>query len=313
MSRRGSGRGDLFGDSGPEDEALPELDEILHSRKGWPRRTRRPRRSRSRATFASSPSYVFRGKFQDVGGRRWLLWLRVCLYSLLLIFSLLGMVGGLVQTVGGYSDAATMASAPTCAAGIDLTSTTEDCVGDVNATVSYGAIADNGEDAIGVNLASTDSVPFDWVTYPGDAAFDAAVGDGPAVVRAEFWEGQIVTLTAGTPGVSVTTDQNPNNRGGSGLGVTFVGLAFVLLSLLLFIGIRAFRLRWLRPGLALRLSVSGLSVWFIGLFVASVCLNNQPARVALVLAIAPAITVGLNALLWLALAKGRSGRVRRAY
>jgi len=32
-----------------------------------------------------------------------------------------------------------------------------------------------------------------------------------------------------------------------------------------------------------------------------------------VLAIAPAITAGLTALVWLALAKGRGGRVRRAY
>jgi len=302
----------VFGDSEPED-ALPELDEVLHTR-GF----RRPRR-RSRGTFTDAPRFAFRTQRQwpavDAGGRRWLLWLRVCLYSLMLVVGLLGLFGGLVETVGGYSDAATMASAPTCPSGIDLTDTTENCVGNLNLQAGSGAFDDGGEGAIGLGgQPSTDAVQFEWVTYPGNAAFNAAVGDGPSVVRAEFWEGQIVTLTAGTPGViAVTTDQNPNNRGGSGLGAMFVTLALVLLSILLFIGIRAFRLRWLRPGLALRLSVSGLSIWFLGLFVAGVCLTNQPARVALVLAIAPAITAGLTALVWLALAKGRGGRVRRAY
>ena len=306
VSRRGRGQGDLFGESEPEDEVLPELGEVLHTR------MRRPSRSRSRTTFGSAA--LFRTESRRVGERRRLLWLRVCLYSLLLAFGLIALVAGLVQTVDGYSDADAMANAPVCASGIDLTSTTENCVGTLNLVSAFGAIPDNGEDATGLDgMPSADAVQYAWVDYPGNAQFDAAIGDGPAVVRAEFWEGQIVTLTAGAQGVTVTTDQNPSNRGGNALGVTLVGLALALLSILLFIGIRAIRLRWLRPGLALRLTVSGLAVWSLGLFVAGVCLGLQPARVALVLAIAPAITVGLTALLWLGFAKGRNGRVRRGY
>jgi hypothetical protein len=307
MSRRGGGQGDLFGNSRPEDEALPELEEILHLRA--PRKSR----TRSRSTFAAASTYSFRGKRQRVGERHWLRGLRVGLSSLLLICGLFGLVAGLVQTASGYTDADIMASAPVCASGVDLTNTTENCVGDVTALSSFGAISDSGGDTTGLIVPGKVFAPFQWVGYPGDAQFDAALGDGPAQVRAEFWKGQIVTLTAGTPGVSVTTDLNPNNVGGSGLGVAFIALALVLLSILLLIGIRAIRLRWLRPGLALRLGVSGLSVWSLGLFVAGICLINQPARVALVLAIAPAITAGLTALLWLAFAKGRYSRVRRTY
>ncbi len=126
-----------------------------------------------------------------------------------------------------------------------------------------------------------------FVSYPGNAQFDAAVGDGAnqAAVRAEYWNGHIATLTAGSQGITVTTDQNPN-------------------------GIRAIRLCWLRPGAALRLFVSGSIVLGLGAFVAGVCLISQPARVALVAASATPITLGLTGLLWLALWPWRRSRAR---
>ncbi len=151
-----------------------------------------------------------------------------------------------------------------------------------------------------------------FVSYPGNAQFDAAVGDGAnqAAVRAEYWNGHIATLTAGSQGITVTTDQNPNNQGGVGLGGALVSFALVLMSVLMFIGIRAIRLRWLRPGAALRLFVSGSIVLGLGAFVAGVCLISQPARVALVAASATPITLGLTGLLWLALWPWRRSRAR---
>ena len=318
MSRRGRGRqSGLFGDSGLEDETLPELDSLLRSH--GPRR-RTSSRAFSGGAFRSASPYAFSPRFarrRRVGGRAWVLWLRICVYSLLLLFSLAGLVTGIAQASSGYTDAGTMANAPVCASSVDLTTTTENCVGTMNLVAEYGVLSDGGEESVGLDLPAigrdlplADSV---WVSFPGDARFDAAVGDGPSVVRAEFWEGRIVTLTAGAQGVSVTTDQNPNNDGGTGLGIAFMCVSFVLLSTLLFVGIRAFRLRWLRPGIGQRLIVSGLPVWFLGFFIAGVCLANQPALVAPVLATAPAVTAVFTALVWLVAAKGQRNQLRRAY
>ena len=319
MSRRGRGsRGDLFGnsepeDAAPEDEILPELNEFLHTRQ--PKR-RMSSRSNSRANFRAASAYAFSPRFagwQRSGGRRWVLWLRVCVYSLLLLFSLIGVAAGITQSVSGYSDAGTMAHAPVCASGVDVTSTTENCVGTLNLVADYGVFSDGDEDELGLDLPPAGSANFAWVSFPGDAQFDAAVGDGPSVVRVEFWKGQAVTLSAGPLGETVTTDVNPNNIGGNALGVLFVSLAFALLSILLFIGIRAFRLRWMRPGVLARLAVSGLFVWFLGFFVAGICLANQPAAVAQVLAIALACTAGVTALVWIMAAKGPRNQMRRGY
>ena len=63
----------------------------------------------------------------------------------------------------------------------------------------------------------------------------------------------------------------------------------------------------------MQLYVSGLVIWFLGFFIAGICLVNQPARVALVLAIVPALTVVLTALVWLSIVKGPKNRVRRSY
>ena len=316
MSRSGRGsRGNLFGDSGPEDavpedETLPELGEILH--------TRRPkRRTAPGSAFRAASAFTFSAgvarRQRAAGGRRWLLWLRVCISALLLLFGLIGVGVGISQTASGYSDAGTMAHAPVCAQGVDVTSTTENCVGTLNLVSEYGVLTGGDEEEIGLDLPPAGSANYAWVTFPGNAQFDAAVGYGPSVVRAEFWKGQLVTLTAGAQGVTVTTDLNPNNVGGSGLGITFMSFALVLLSLLLVVGIRAFRERWLRPGIMSRLIVSGLIVWFLGFFIAGICLMNQPALVAPVLAIAPVITVVLLAGLWFLLVKVWKGQVRQGY
>jgi hypothetical protein len=315
MSRRGRGsRGDLFGnsepeDAVPEDEILPEFDAFLH--------TRQPKRRRSsRSDFRAASAYAFSPRFagwQRSGGRRWVLWLRVCVYCLLLLFSLTGVAAGISQAVSGYSDAGTMAHAPVCASGIDVTSTTENCVGTLNLLAEFGVVSGGDQEDLGLDLPPAGSANFDLVSFPGNAQFDAAVGDGPSVVRAEFWKGQIVTLSAGPLGETVTTDQNPNNMGGNGLGVAFVSVAFALLSILLFIGIRALRLRWLRPGVFARLLVSGLFVWFLGFFAAGICLTSQPAAVAQVLAMAPIFTVGITALVWFLAAKGPRRQMRRRY
>jgi len=285
---------------------MPELDDLLRVRTRWASRLA----PRFPAGSAHGYTYARRSR---AGGRRWVLWLRVSLTSIVLVIGLIVMAAGVSQAVGGYADADTMAHAPVCAAGVDPTNTTENCVGTLNLTSVYGVFDAGGEESIELDLPPANSDNASFPTFPGDAQFDAAVGngDGPAVLRAEFWRGQIVALTAGSPGVTVTTDQNPNNRGGVGLGSVLVGFALVLLAILLLIGIRAFRLRWLRPGLLSRLTVSGLAVWLLGSFVAGVCLVNQPARVAAVGVIAPSFTVGLTALVWLALVPGRKNRLRR--
>jgi hypothetical protein len=89
-----------------------------------------------------------------------------------------------------------------------------------------------------------------------------------------------------------------------------MSLAFVLMALLMFIGIRAIRLRWLHLGIGLRLFVSGFAMLGLGAFAAGVCLVNQPGRVALVAVLAAPITVGLTALLGLALWSGHRKRMR---
>ena len=289
---------------------LPELGEILH--------TRQPkRRTASNSAFRAASAYTTTfsaraGKRQrGAGGRRWLLWGRVVVYSVLLVFGLIGLSVGAWQAGSGYSDADTMAHAPVCAQGVDVTSTNENCVGTLNLVSEYGVFTGGDEEQLGLDLPHSASVPFAWAQFPGDAQFDTAVGDGPAVVRAEFWEGRLVTLSAGPHGVTVTTDLNPNNVGGTGLGIAFMSFALVLLSVLLFVGIRAFRERWLRPGIVSRLIVSGSAVWFLGFFIAGICLMNQPARVEVVLVVAPVVTVIVLAALWFLIVGVWKGQVRR--
>ena len=244
--------------------------------------------------------------------------LRIVLISVLAVAGMLGISVGIAQAVDGFGDAGTLASAPVCAAGVDVTTVTEDCVGTMNLLAEDGVFDDDGDGggaSIELDLPPAGSYNAAYPSFPGNALFDAAVGDGetPAVVRAEFWKGQIVTLTAGKQGVTVTTNQNPNNVGGVGLGMAVMSLASVLLALLLLVGVRAIRLRWLLPGVVLRLTVSGLCVWCLGTFVAGVCLVNQPARVAEVAVIAPLVTLGLTALLWLLLSRVPKRQLRHRY
>lgn len=301
MRRRGRGHGNIFGDSVPED-SLPEFDLFLHNAPT----ARRARQGRPRAYSAS----VRRSEARPT--RPWVLGLRITLCSIVLVLGLLGFVVETAQAFGGYADAGTMASAPTCAAGVDPTTTTENCVGTLNVAAPGGVFDDGGEESMELDLPPAGSYNYLWPDFPGNAAFDAAVGDDftPTVVRVEFWKGQAIAITAGDQGVTVTTDQNPNNVGGTGIGGVLMSFSFVLAGLLMFIGIRAIRLRWLRPGTVLRLFVSTSCTLGFGAFVAGVCLVNQPGRVALVAAIATPLTAGLTALVGLAVRSGRRGRVR---
>lgn len=310
MSRRDRGRGGgLFSNAEPEDEVLPELDELLHNRPSRPPRGSRRPNSATRAATA----YLLGPRRTNLRPRVWPTRLRVGAYSLLFLLSLAGFGAGLTNAVSGYSDAGAFASAPACAAGVNPASTGQDCVGTLNLVAEYGVYENSTEDAIDLALPPAGSQNLVTASFPGNAAFEHAVGDGPSVVRAEFWKGQLVTLTAGARGSTVTTHQNPNNAGGSGVGVALISLAITLLSVLLFIGIRVFRLRWLRPGLALQLTVSGLMIGVAGLFIAGCCLVAQPEWVLRIGVVMPIVTVGLTGLLWWLFIQGHGSRARRAY
>jgi hypothetical protein len=188
-----------------------------------------------------------------------------------------------------------MAAAPQCPPGTDLASATAGCVGDVVAGAEDGVSEDDQEDSLGLALPAQEDY-YVWSTFPGDAEFAAVIGDADWYpVRVEFWEGNAVTLTAarGDDVQTVTTDENPNNEAGGDLGVALMGLSLVDLAVLLVIGVRAIRYRWLRPGLGLRLAVYALAVGGVGAFVAAVCLVTQPARIVLIMTAAPGVTAGV--------------------
>jgi hypothetical protein len=231
--------------------------------------------------------------------RRGLPVVRLVICIALFLLGLLVMVVGAVQAADGYSAAGTMAAAPQCPVGVDLPSATANCVGDLVLGSQDGMYPLDREESLALVVPPADGY-FLWPSYPGNAAFDAVLGDSGSV-RAEFWKGDVVTLTAarGDDVESVTTDANPNNKGGTGVGIALLGASLADLAVLLLIGVRVLRYRWLRPGLGLRLTVSAMIVCWLGLFVASICLINQPARVLLTLAVAPAVTAGVLLLVWL--------------
>lgn len=296
MGRRGRGEGNLFdGASGPQDE-VPSLQDLI-------RGSARPRRSRSsRAPGAVGPLRYGVHQKGPATLRRTVLVLRVTSAAGVLVFGLLLMAVGAVEAAQGFGSAGTLASAPACPAGVDPTTTTRDCVADVTLIAQDGVWDDDGEEGIDLFGPPENAENVFSVMFPGDQSFVDAVS-GPAgldafedsakeAVRAEFWKGGIVELTAGdgAGAVTVTTDSDPNNQGGSALGGALLGVSFTELGLLLFISVRALRYRWLRPGLASRMTIPGLAVTFLGLLVGSICLISQPARVLATLVLAPAIT-----------------------
>jgi hypothetical protein len=324
MRRRGRGHGNIFGDSGPED-ALPEFEFFLHAPPSM-RRIRSAHRVRSGprlmypGTGTGTGSYRYRTTRRAAArpSRPWVVGLRVAICAILLVLGLTGLGVGLAQAVGGYSEAARMASAPPCTAADQATSDAACTLTEVYIS-PYGTLSGDGDDSIdlaprgGSDPTGSDYFSELWVSYPGNARFDALIDVGglDTPVRVEFWSGQIVTLTAGNPAVTVTTDANPNNRGGVGVGGALMSLALIAVAVLLFVGIRAVRLRWLRPGTGLRLFISGSIVVGLGAFVAGVCAVNQPALVALVAAIAVPITLGLTGSVWLLAWLGQRARNRR--
>lgn len=294
MGRGGRGGGNLFGGTEPEDE-VPGLEDLI-------RGVGKPRRRRSRPI---SPLRTVLRADRPVTGRRGWLWFRLVLFTTILVFGLLAMIVGVSQAAEGYAAAGTLAAAPRCPAGTDLFDTDADCVGDMTLISDIGAYSVGDEDTVELVVPAAeakDYLDYVWPTFPGDAPFDKAVGDsGDAPVRAEFWQGDIVELTAGSGAgeITVTTDANPNDKGGNGLGGALMGLAFAELAILLLIGVRAIRYRWLRPGLGLRLSVLTLSVSCVTVFIAGVCLILQPARILATAIIAPTVAAAVLLMLGL--------------
>ena len=276
MRRGGGSGGDLFADSEPED-SIPGLEDLISGVKS------------SRGV----------GRGGHPGRSRSWLWLRLVIYAVLFLFGIIALVAGIAQAATDYGDADTMAHAPVCGAGVDLTVVDTNCVGWMTTASDGDVTSINGEDDVLLKLPSGDEYDS---SYPGNAAFAAEFSYTGGSVRAEFWHGDVVALTVGgSNGVSamtVTTDLNPDNEGGVGLGVALIGVTFILLSLLLLVGIRAFRYRWLRPTLGLRWTVSAMIAGAVGSLVAGACLTTQPARIRLVVIILPTTTVCLIALMW---------------
>lgn len=276
MRRGGGSGGDLFAGSEPED-SIPGLEDLISGVK--------TSRGIGRAGRHPGPSWLW-------------LWLRLVIYAVIFLFGILILIAGTSQAATDYGDADTMAHAPVCGAGADLTVVAEDCVGWMTLVPDGNVYSVNGEGALSLLLPSGNEYES---KFPGNAAFSAAVLNTDSV-RAEFWRGDVVALTVGgsngASAMTVTTDLNPNNKGGVSLGVTLVGVAFILLSLLLLVGVRAFRYRWLRPGLGLRWAVSAMIAGAVGSVVAGACLTTQPARIMLILTIVPTSAVCLTALMW---------------
>ena len=287
MRRGGGSRGDLFSDSEPED-SIPGLEDLISGVKS-PRRIGRG----LRGGYGGGV-----GRIGPTGRLRPWLMIRLVLYAVIFLFGTLALIGGIAQAATDYGDADAMAHSPACAAGSDLTAVTENCVGWMTLVPDSDVYSVSGGGMLFLLLPSGDDYE---TTFPGNAAFSAAVS-GTDSVRAEFWHGDIVALTAGgsdgRPAVTVATDRNPSGKGGVDVGVALIGVALVLFSILLLIGVRAIRYRWLRPGLGLRGAVSAMIVGVAGLLVAGTSLTVQPARIMLILTVAPTITVCLIALMW---------------
>jgi hypothetical protein len=305
MGRAGRSSGNLF-DGGEPEDAIPGLEDLIPG----VHEDRRSGRSRSVGPIRGRSA-------RSVTVRRGWLVLRLVLYTVLFLLGVLMMVSGAVTAASSYGEAATMAAAPQCPPGTDLAVETADCVGDLVVSAEGGVSEDDDEESLGLVLPARDGY-YLWPTFPGDAAFAAVIGDDESYpVRVEFWQGNAVTLTAarGDDVQAVTTDDNPNNQAGTDVGVALMGLSFVDLAVLLVIGVRAIRYRWLRPGLGLRLAVSALIVGGFGMFVAAVCQVSQPARILLTMTVAPSVTAGVMLCVCLSVfssrRRGHSGVRRR--
>jgi hypothetical protein len=310
MGRGGKTGGNLFGDGEPEDEIpLSDLIPGLSRERGSRSRPVNPMWVR---TGGAGGPRRGRGRGTRVPGRAPVFWVvvRSVLVVAALLLGVLLMATGAAEAASGYAAAGRMAAAPACPAGTDLVTDTADCVGNRVMSAQDGFYGDSDEDSLNFEVSADDGY-YLWAGYPANAEFDAVIGDDATYpVRVEFWEGNIVALTAarGSDVQTVTTDQNPGNQGGSALGSALLGVGFADLGLLLLIGMRAFRLRWLRPGVGLRLTVSAMIVGMVGVFVAAACMLVQPARVLLTTTIAPSITAGVVLFVWLLVA----GNARRA-
>ncbi len=211
-----------------------------------------------------------------------------------------------------YADADTLAHAPACARGVDLAMSSADCVGTLTMTHDHGVYPDDSDD-YAIDLDAPDAnEPLDYETavFPASTEFSDAAGES-GTVRAQFWEGRIVALTAtsGDRSVYVVTDANPGIPAGTAISFALFGTSLVLLALLLFGVARPVR-RWLPTGVFTRLALTGIAIGAVGCFFTGIGLILQPERVLLAGVLGPSITGGVIALFWITL-YGQSRRTRR--
>lgn len=235
---------------------------------------------------------------------------------LVLALGVLMLVISEAGAVGRYGDATRLAHAPACSAGTDLATSHADCVGTM--TLAYGSavrVAGYGESALDLTPSGGGPDSVFSPSFPPSAAFTQAVGSGSGTVRAEFWQGRIVALTAGSgAGVTVATDLNPDDEGGVDVSDSLIGLSFILLALLMLALSRSVRRRWLRPGPVTRITLISLTTCMLGSLFTGSALFGQPSRVLLASVLGPVITASTTGVLCLGplISQVRSRRLNAA-
>jgi hypothetical protein len=240
-----------------------------------------------------------------------LLTMRYLIYGGVLLLGLALMIGFAVGAAGHYGDAAVLAQAPPCAQGVDLATTTTDCVGSRAMTYDFGTY-DVGDDLETIDLdlpGSDDEVVSP--EFPSSVEFDDAAGLG-GTLRATYWEGRIVTLTAssGDEVVTVVTVDNPNVAAGTEIAGTLFGTSMAMLALFLFGVSRPVR-RWLPPGRVTPFVLTALALCTLGCFFTAVGLTLQPEHVLRAGIIGPAVVAALLGISWLPISRRGPRRTAR--
>jgi hypothetical protein len=234
-------------------------------------------------------------------------------YGGMFVLGLALVIGFAAGAAGHYSEADVLAHAPACAQGVDLATSDADCVGSLALAYDFGVYEEQPSvDGIDLYPAGTDDADqFVTAEFPASRKFDEAAGfDG--TLRATYWEGRIVLLTAGSgaDAVTVITLENPDERAGTDLaGALF---SSTLLSLALFLsGLSRPVRRRLPPGRFVPLTLTTLALLTTGCFGTAIGLALQPERVLLAGILGPGIAGVLLALAWLLISRQSRWRTAR--